>query len=243
MSALAAEARLFLSTVRYIIPAIMENLGPAGDFLRISDHYRGLSDGELLHLARQPSELTEMAQQALANEISRRGLKAQPEAPSTRPEVWTPPEISDPSDPYAEDRELVTLCTVWSLADAFQVQSLLDTAGIPFFMGPEKATGVDAVTSNLAAGVEVRVMSVGIPWARQAMQNYEPVSDQTPKEEKDEEADVELSVRCPKCHSTEVVFEEMIPTSADKPLPQIYKWVCDSCGHQWEDDGVLKTGR
>jgi DNA-directed RNA polymerase subunit M/transcription elongation factor TFIIS len=216
----------------------MENLGPAGDFLRISEHYRGLSDGELLDLARQPSELTDMAAQALANEMSHRGLKAPPQAPPTRPQVWTPPEIFDPNDPYGEDRELVTICTVWSLADALQVQGLLDTAGIPFFMGPEKATGVDAVTSNFAAGVEVRVMSVGIPWARQAMQYYEPVNDQTPKEEK--EAGGELSVRCPKCHSTEVVFEETIPASTDKPSPQTYKWICDSCGHQWEDDGVLK---
>jgi DNA-directed RNA polymerase subunit M/transcription elongation factor TFIIS len=224
----------------------MDNFGPAGDFLRVSEHYRGLSDDELLDLARQPSELTDMAQQALANEMSHRGLQAPPreESRPARREVWTPPEVFDPNDPYAEDRELVTLCTVWSLADAFQLQNLLDTAGIPFFMGLEKATSADAVTSNFAAGVEVRVMSIGIPWARKAMQNYAPVNDQTPPEEKGEEkqkeADDELSVQCPKCHSTEVVLEDTMPGSADKPLPQIYKWVCDSCGRHWEDDGVLK---
>jgi DNA-directed RNA polymerase subunit M/transcription elongation factor TFIIS len=222
-----------------IIPTIMENLDPAGDYLRISEHYRRLSDGELLVLARQPCELTEIAQQALANEISHRGLKGQPEEPSPPPKVWPPPDTFDPNDPsYDEDRQLVTICTVWSLADALQVQSLLDTAGIPFFMGPERATGVDAVTSNLADGVGVAVMNVGIPWARQVMQNYTPANDQTPKEEKEPAS--KLSVRCPRCHSTEIVFEDMIPPTADPLLPQTYKWICDSCGHQWEDDGILR---
>ncbi len=53
----------------------------------------------------------------------------------------------DAADPYAEDRELFEICAVWSLRDALQVQSMLDVAGIPFFMGEEKATGVDSVTS------------------------------------------------------------------------------------------------
>jgi DNA-directed RNA polymerase subunit M/transcription elongation factor TFIIS len=216
----------------------MESLGPAGDFLRIAEHYRGLNDEELLDLAGQAAELTDVAQQALANELSRRGLKAQPQAPPTRPEVWTPPEVSDPEDPYSEDHELVTLCTVWSLADASQLQRLLDTAGIPFFMGPEKATGIDAVTSNFSGGVEVKVMSIGIPWARQAMQDYEPVDDKTPKEDKQD--DSEIPVRCPKCHSAEVVFEDMIPTQANQDVAQTYKWSCESCGHRWEDNGVLK---
>jgi DNA-directed RNA polymerase subunit M/transcription elongation factor TFIIS len=70
------------------------------------------------------------------------------------------------------------------------------------------------------------------------MQNYTPDNDRTPKEEK--EARGELSIRCPKCHSTEVAFEDMIPPTAARPLPQIYTWICDSCGHQWEDDGTLK---
>jgi DNA-directed RNA polymerase subunit M/transcription elongation factor TFIIS len=216
----------------------MGSLGPAGDFLRISDHYRGLSDDELLDLAGQPGELTDMAQQALTNELTHRGLKAPGPAKPARPEVWTPPDVSDPGDAYSEDHQLVTLCTVWSPADALQVQNLLDTAGIPFFMGPEKATSVDAVTSNFAAGLEVAVMSIGFPWARQAMQYYEPVDDKTPKEEN--EAYNNLSVRCPKCHSEEVVLEEMTPANRENPSPQIYKWTCDSCGHRWEDNGEVE---
>jgi hypothetical protein len=80
-----------------------------------------VSDGELLVLAQQNFELTEIAQQSLASEISRRGLKRQSEELPARP---------DPSPPFDssgdEDRELVEICTVWSLPDALQLQTLLE---------------------------------------------------------------------------------------------------------------------
>jgi DNA-directed RNA polymerase subunit M/transcription elongation factor TFIIS len=120
------------------------------------------------------------------------------------------------------------------------VQTILDGAGIPFFMGPEKATAVEGVTSNFAKGVGVQIMQIGLAWAGPAMRHYEPEDDPTPKE-KNQELD-ELPVHCPKCHSTEVVFEGLTsaPAMATDESSQKYKWTCDSCGHQWEDDGVAK---
>jgi hypothetical protein len=101
---------------------------------------------------------------------------------------------------------LVDIRTVWSLGDALKLQGLLDTAGIPFYMEPEKATGVDAVTSNFANGLRVQIMQVGLPWARQALLQYFPTDE--PPEEKADESD-NLAIHCPKCHSTEVVFEDL----------------------------------
>lgn len=95
---------------------------------------------------------------------------------------------------------------MWSLADALKLQRLLDTAGIPFFIGPEKATSVEAVTSNFADGLSVQIMKVGMPWAQPVVQQYFPEDE--PPEEKAEESD-NLAIHCPKCHSTEVVFEDM----------------------------------
>jgi hypothetical protein len=208
----------------------------AGEWPHIAEHYRNISDGELIVLARQKSALTPVAQQALRDEISNRRLIVPPE------ELTVPkPEPGKPTgSPYDEDRQLGEICTVWSLRDALQLQALLDRAGIPFFMGPEKATGVDAVTSSFANGIGVQVMRIGWPWASQAMQSYEPADDQTAKEEKKELR--ELPVRCPKCHSTEVVFKELVPVEAASPgcsQPK-FKWVCDSCGREWEDDGIVK---
>jgi hypothetical protein len=51
----------------------------AGEWLRIAEHYRNMSDGELIVLARQKSASTPVAQQALAGEISNRRLIVPPE--------------------------------------------------------------------------------------------------------------------------------------------------------------------
>jgi DNA-directed RNA polymerase subunit M/transcription elongation factor TFIIS len=124
--------------------------------------------------------------------------------------------------------------------DALKIQAILDEAGIPFFMGPEKATGVDEVTSNFANGVGVQIMRIGMTWAMPAMGHYEPEDDPTPKDSEELE---ELPVRCPKCHSTEVVFEGLTsaPAITTDESTQKFKWTCDSCGHRWEDDGVAKA--
>jgi DNA-directed RNA polymerase subunit M/transcription elongation factor TFIIS len=216
----------------------METLHPAGESLRLSERYRQMSDEELISLTRQTSELTDLAQQALAAEISQRRLKLQAEEPSAPPVPELPPDSAEVEDPsYAEERGLVEICTVWSLADALKLQMLLDRAGIPFYMGREKATRVDTVTSNFADGVCVQIMRVGMPWAHQAMQHY--TSTDAPAEAKEEEAG-DFVIHCPQCHSTEVIFDRLVSEPADsggKSEAQ-YLWTCHSCGHEWEDDGI-----
>ncbi|HWZ83571.1 MAG TPA: hypothetical protein VNW47_13150 [Terriglobales bacterium] len=236
----------------------MGPLDPAGEWLRISEHYRQLSDSELLVLGRQRSELTDFAQQALALELSHRGLQAEEDetAKPTTPSQFRPrpaffehesPKLRDsagydfpnPDSTYDEDRKLVELCIVWSVRDALKVQTILDRLGIPFFMGPEKATGVAEVTSNFADGIAVQIMQIGLPWAGPAMRNYEPEDDPNPKEN---EVLDELPVRCPKCHSPEVIFEGGTASAivATDDSSQKYQWTCDACGHQWQDDGIVR---
>src|SRR5580765_6982407 len=131
----------------------MAHSDAASEWLRLTAHYRRMSDGELLSLARDPAALTEAAQQVLKAEFSVRRLELPPlEAPAPPPQ----PE-PDPDSPYAEDRELVELNKVWSLSDALQLQWLLDRAGIPFYIGPDKATGVDAGPLNFGEGLSVQV--------------------------------------------------------------------------------------
>jgi len=100
---------------------------------------------------------------------------------------------------------------------------------------------VDRVTSNFSNGVSVQIMQIGLPWARSAMAQYEPEDDQTPKDTAEPE---EVAVSCPQCHSEEVVFEGLTsePAKGTDDSSQKYQWKCDSCGHQWEDDGVAKEG-
>jgi DNA-directed RNA polymerase subunit M/transcription elongation factor TFIIS len=93
------------------------------------------------------------------------------------------------------------------------------------------------VTSNFAEGVSVQVMQIAMPWVGPIMQNYAPEDDPTPKESADEEH----PVRCPKCHSTEVVFDRLTSsTDGTDAACEKFEWTCDSCGHTWQDDGVAK---
>ena len=215
-----------------------------------------MSDEELLLLVPESSTLTPVAQQVLANEVLQRRLKIEEKEArdkEVRPSGVQPlpsffknesdevrnPADYEPGDSYDEDRELVELCTVWSMRDAVQVQTILDDAGIPFFMGPENATGVDSVTSNFGNGVVVKIMKIGIPWAGPAMTRYEPADDPNPPTE---EEVTEAPVQCPLCHSTEVVFEGLTskPAAGADKSSQKFKWTCDSCGKQWEDDGIVE---
>src|SRR2546427_2336215 len=179
----------------------MGSIHAAGEWLRLSEHYRQMTDGELIAIARDRSQLTEIAQQILAQELSQRKLKVEPEKrrgePGTRDQdaPRNPhPNVANnaPSrsgtrthpvgdtgasayvgDPYAEDRKLVELLTVWSLRDARQVQSMLGGAGIPFFMGEEKATDVDSVTSNFSAGGARKGMRLSGPLGPPAFAPFE----------------------------------------------------------------------
>ncbi len=217
------------------MPGTVDRTDWASEWLRLSERYRRMSDGELLLIAWDPSALTTAAQQVLAGELFVRRLEVPPPEAPLRPPAPEP----QPGSPYAEERKLVEICQVWSMSDALQLQCLLDRAGIPFFMGTEKATGVDAVTSNFGEGLSVKVMRVGVPWAWQAMANYEPVNEPLP--EKEEEGK-EIPVVCPKCRSTDVIFERLKKESqpaTDAPDLQ-FEWTCDSCGYQWEDEGVAR---
>ena len=215
-------------------PASVGLVDLASEWLRLSAHYRGMSEGELLQIARDPSALTEAAQQTLAAELSTRGLNLPPPEPGSSP----PPPEPDPDSPYAEERELVEICKVWSLSDALQLQWLLDRAGIPFYIGPDKATAVDAGPLNFGEGLSVQVMRVGLPWALQAMQDYQPANEPPHQEE---EGWREIPVTCPKCRTEEVILENLTRQSVDDPDPSSarFAWTCDACGYQWEDEGML----
>jgi DNA-directed RNA polymerase subunit M/transcription elongation factor TFIIS len=207
----------------------------ATEWRRLSELYGKMADGELLALARKQAELTDVAQEALANEMSFRKLKLQAEEPAAPRRPERPPDAA-----YDDDRKLVEIRVVWSLADALRLQKVLDQAGIPFYMGSEMATGVDAVTSSFVNGVSVKIMNIGVPWAQQALQEYWPENE--PKEEEEQESGG-VEVRCPKCHSTEVVLESLVGEEAasEKDSPQEFEWTCDACGYRWKDDGIARV--
>ena len=234
----------------------MDILGPAGESLRLAQHYGAMSDGELIDLAQHSSELTDLARAALAQEVSTRRLEIPPVEEEPDPEPAPLADDADEGSAYAEEREIVGLCTVWSYRDAEPLQNLLDAAGIPFYMGKEKATRVSKVTSNFSSGVSVGVMRAGLPWASNCLRHFEPKDE--PLDEK-RDLEVEVAIHCPKCHSEDVIFDHLSGDSqfsqhesdedsepADVEDEQTepgstsrkFDWTCASCGYKWEDEGV-----
>jgi len=214
----------------------MDTLGPASETLRLAENYRQMSDDELIDLAQHPSELTDTAQGVLTQEISSRKLKVPPaEGQLSRERVTTPGDSEDTESPYDEDRELVSISTVWSRRDAEQLQSLLVNAGIPFYIGPDNVASVDGVKSSFADGLDVFVMRIANNSAVSALKFYNPQDE--PEEEKDPSE--ELAIHCPKCHSTDVIFDDAGGAEPeDDTITQKFDWECAACGYKWEDEGV-----
>lgn len=218
----------------------MATPGSAEESLRLAQHYRQLTDEELIALVQQKQDLTDQAQQAVAAEILSRKLTVPtPEPRHERlPAPPPPPDSADENDPYAEDRQLFEIRKVWSEADARRLQYVLDVAGIPFYMGDEKATCVDDVVSDFSAGVPVKVMRIGWWWAYDALyRNYLP-QDEKPEPSYDDAGDV--AIHCPRCRSTDVVFHELVDrlSNARNGNEAKYRWTCAPCGNEWVDEGV-----
>jgi len=57
----------------------MDVLDPTEEWARLTDLYRQMTDEELLAIARNKSELTELAQPILMQEVSHRGLEIPPQ--------------------------------------------------------------------------------------------------------------------------------------------------------------------
>jgi len=61
----------------------------------------------------------------------------------------------------------------------------------------------------------------------------EPEDTEEPEEEEDYVA------VCPKCHSSEIVFQGRDAEPATGSTNESkFNWSCDACGHQWKDDGI-----
>jgi DNA-directed RNA polymerase subunit M/transcription elongation factor TFIIS len=210
---------------------------------QLTEHYRALTDDELIAIARDKSELTEVAQQALDSEIASRKLEIPPEEPEQDEDEEAPvlPE-PEPDSPYDEDRELVEIERVFSLRDAQQLEALLNEDGIPFHMGNERATRSEDVKSDFSKGVPVAIMRIGLPYATRARRNFKPEDDPERQEwdEAEEEALKPVDVFCPRCRSEKVLLEGGEPDSRTRGYTAHFNWRCENCGKRWQDDGVVE---
>jgi Putative prokaryotic signal transducing protein len=191
---------------------------------RLADNYAGMTDGELQRLARNAESLTELAWDALEDEMDRRHLEiAEEAAPEPRPQM--------------EMRELVTVRQFRDLPEALLAKGSLESAGIECFLADENLVRLDWFISNFIGGIKLNVRAADAANAQKLLD--EPILEGLYVQG----IGLYEQPRCPKCQSLDVNFQELdrpiayISAFLHVPMPvQREGWRCHTCDAQWADE-------
>lgn len=190
---------------------------------RLEVTYAGMTDGELQRLARNAESLTELAWDALEDELDRRHL-----------------EIADDPIPRAHEqlemRELVTVRQFRDLPEALLAKGSLESAGIECFLADDNLVRLDWFISNFIGGIKLNVRAADAQNAQKLLN--EPILEGLYVQG----VGLYEQPRCPKCKSLDVNFQELdrpiayVSAFLRVPLPvQRPAWHCQTCDAEWED--------
>jgi hypothetical protein len=199
---------------------------PAEEWQRLTEHYRGMLDGELEELADSFGDLTETAQQVLRNELRSRGLDepGAKKAAARYAAPAAPARFASQADKSNGDEEgdlpkgytwKTPLCECDTSAEAYQLKQVLQRAGIDSWIEG----------ANSRSGGYPKVL-VAADQLEQAIE----IANQPIPQEIVEESRIEVPEyvppTCPKCGAEDPVLESAEPTNA---------WLCEACGEQWSE--------
>jgi Putative prokaryotic signal transducing protein len=195
---------------------------------RLAANYAAMTDGELLKLARSAESLTELAWEALEDELDRRQL----DCPEDEPR--------DPPDQQKlELRELVTIRQFRDLPEALLAKGSLESAGIECFLADENLVRLDWFISNFIGGIKLNVHATDEANARRLLD--EPILEGLYVQG----VGLYEQPRCPQCHSLDVNFQELdrpiayMSAFLRVPIPmQRPAWHCHACDAEWEEDST-----
>jgi hypothetical protein len=195
---------------------------------RLADTYAGMTDDELQSLASNPATLTEMAWEALEDELDHRKLE--------------PVDSGDDNDGHEqlEVRNLVTIRKFRDLPEALLAKGSLESSGIECFLQDDNLVRLDWFISNFIGGIK---LCVKVPDAENALRILdEPILEGIYVQG----VGLYEQPRCPSCQSLDVTYQELDKPIAYMtaflrvPIPvQRPAWRCGSCHAEWEDDGAL----
>jgi len=216
----------------------MKNLDQQEQWHQLTDTYRHMTEEELGRVAADAFDLVPIAREALQAVVAERGLKIQlaeaPPAPEPSKFSDGNGSIDDPEDSEDPDYKLVRVREVRSASEANQLKALLDANFIASCLGPENIVDLEDFKGSYEGGVELKVHALNVRRALNALAMYAPEEE----EEEDPGEDAEYAVLCPKCHSQEVFLRDDGPAAEATAAAVKFKWQCDGCGHQWEDEGI-----
>jgi hypothetical protein len=193
---------------------------------RLAANYASMSDGELQRLVRNAESLTEVAWDALEDEMDRRHLElAEDPAPEPRQQM--------------EMQKLVTIRQFRDLPEALLAKGSLESAGIECYLADENLVRLDWFISNFIGGIKLNVCAADAENAQKLLD--EPILEGLYVQG----VGLYEQPRCPKCHSLDVNFQELdrpiayMSAFLRVPMPvQRPAWRCHACDAEWEDDGA-----
>jgi len=191
----------------------------------LADNYAGMTDGELQKLAQSPESLTEMAWDALEDEMDRRHLElADDSAHEPRQEIAV--------------RELVTVRQFRDLPEALLAKGSLESSGIECFLADDNLVRLDWFISNFIGGIKLNVRAADAENAQKLLD--EPILEGLYVQG----IGLYEQPRCPNCQSLDVNFQELDRAIAYMsaflrvPMPvQRPAWRCHACDAEWAEDG------
>lgn len=201
---------------------------PLTDWQRLTEHYREMWDDELLNLAADADDLTEMARQVLKDEMRKRGLelpraaapaKTPPRAPAPMPDAFeeAPGEVQGTEGPPVEYTWKTQLCECETGQQAWQIREVLRRAGIDSWFDQPNSRWATIPSRVLVAADQLdqaRLVAAG-PIPQDIIDESEPSA---PEE-------YELPA-CPKCGAEDPLLDGVYPVNS---------WECEACGHKWSD--------
>jgi Putative prokaryotic signal transducing protein len=195
---------------------------------RLAANYAAMTDGELQKLARSAESLTELAYDALEDELDRRQLEF-PDDDSRE----------SPARQQLELRELVTIRQFRDLPEALLAKGSLESAGIECFLADQNLVRLDWFISNFIGGIKLNVHAPDEANARKILD--EPILEGLYVQG----VGLYEQPRCPKCQSLDVNFQELdrpisyMTAFLHVPIPvQRPAWHCQACDAEWEEDSA-----
>jgi hypothetical protein len=199
---------------------------------RLAANYASMTDGELRRLAHSAESLTELAYDALEDELDRRHLDFDDEINEIE-------SANREAQQKMEMRELVTVRKFRDLPEALLAKGSLESAGIECFLADENLVRLDWFISNFIGGIKLNVRAADEANAQQLLD--EPILEGLYVQG----IGLYEQPRCPKCQSLDVNFQELDRAIAymsaflNVPMPvQREGWRCHVCDAQWAEENL-----
>jgi hypothetical protein len=197
-----------------------------------ADLYRPMSELELQNLLVDWHSLMPDARTALTAEFAARNL-----------EFNEPPTTS--GDDAPEFRDLVTVRRYRDLSEAIVARGVVESAGIFCFLKDENLVRLDWQVSNFIGGIRLQVAANDVEAAEAILSQPVPSEFSIPDQPGFQQP------RCPRCTSTDIMWERQGRKAAlaslylfSLPLPRgTESWHCNSCDLRWQDDDQMQVAK